>query len=274
MGGWPSADRQAGGERLINALDELAAREPSEARRSGDALRSEAEELRRQLHDYEQLRAGEIKARSLRSLTDLPRAPIEARIAGHVTQKQLADGLELAEQQIQRWEATNYAGVGVERMQTLPTRSERGSPRRSASARPRARREGTQYPLNRSRHGRLGRPSGFAPSTETPPVRAEQGVPESRRRVSHLARRRSHAAPPASESRLLPSRDDGRPIRCGGSPPPSDSEVAGRRPSARTASCLLAATTRRRNRTFQAGGCPALPVLKTGWATRPLPRRD
>ena len=33
------------------------------------------------------------------------------------------------------------------------------------------------------------------------------------------------------------------------------------------------ATKRRRNRTFQAGGCPALPVLKTGWATRPLPLR-
>jgi hypothetical protein len=29
-------------------------------------------------------------------------------------------------------------------------------------------------------------------------------------------------------------------------------------------------TTRRRNRTFQAGGCPALPVLKTG----PLRMRD
>ncbi len=85
----------------------------------GDALRSEAEELRRQLHDYEQLRAGEIKARSLSSLTDLPRALIEARIAGHVTQKQLADRLELAEQQIQRWEATNYAGVGVDRMQDV-----------------------------------------------------------------------------------------------------------------------------------------------------------
>ena len=85
----------------------------------GDALRSEAEELRRQLHEYEQLRAGEIKARSLSSLTDLPRALIEARIAGHVTQKELADRLELAEQQIQRWEATNYAGVGVERMQDV-----------------------------------------------------------------------------------------------------------------------------------------------------------
>jgi len=34
-------------------------------------------------------------------------------------QKELADRLELAEQQIQRWEATNYAGVGVERMQNV-----------------------------------------------------------------------------------------------------------------------------------------------------------
>jgi arsenate reductase len=33
------------------------------------------------------------------------------------------------------------------------------------------------------------------------------------------------------------------------------------------------ATKRRRNRTFQAPGCDALPVLKTGWATRPLPLR-
>jgi transcriptional regulator with XRE-family HTH domain len=85
----------------------------------GDALTSEAGELRRRLHEYEQLRAGEITARSLRSLTELPRALIEARIAGHVTQKELADRLELAEQQIQRWEATNYAGVGVERIQNV-----------------------------------------------------------------------------------------------------------------------------------------------------------
>jgi HTH-type transcriptional regulator/antitoxin HigA len=85
----------------------------------GDALLSEADELRRQLNEYEQLRAGEIRTRDLRSLTDLPRALIEARIAGHVTQKELADRLGLAEQQIQRWEATSYAGVGVERMQNV-----------------------------------------------------------------------------------------------------------------------------------------------------------
>src|SRR3954447_19119664 len=32
-------------------------------------------------------------------------------------------------------------------------------------------------------------------------------------------------------------------------------------------------TERRWNRTIQAEGCSALPVLKTGWATRPLPLR-
>lgn len=85
----------------------------------GEALQSEAEELRRQLEEYEQLRAGQIKTRNLRSLTELPRAIIEARIAGHVTQKALGQRLGVAEQQVQRWEATDYAGVSVERMQDV-----------------------------------------------------------------------------------------------------------------------------------------------------------
>lgn len=83
----------------------------------GDALRSEVDELRRQLQDYEQLRAGRVKARSLRSLTELPRAMIEARVAAHVSQKVLADRLGVAEQQVQRWEATEYSGVSVARIQ-------------------------------------------------------------------------------------------------------------------------------------------------------------
>ncbi|MHB8658037.1 MAG: helix-turn-helix transcriptional regulator [Solirubrobacteraceae bacterium] len=112
-------------KRFDEAAEAQAARDPSpdvEPRihsAMGDALHSEAEELRRQLYEYEQLRAGDVKTRDLRSLTDLPRALIEARIAGHVTQKELADRLGLAEQQIQRWEATNYVGVGVERMQNV-----------------------------------------------------------------------------------------------------------------------------------------------------------
>jgi HTH-type transcriptional regulator/antitoxin HigA len=84
-----------------------------------DALRSEAEELSRQLQAYEHLLAGRIKQRTLGSLTELPRAIIEARIAARVTQKGLADLLGIAEQQVQRWEASKYAGVSMERIQQI-----------------------------------------------------------------------------------------------------------------------------------------------------------
>ena len=84
-----------------------------------DALRSEAEALRDQLEEYERLRAGHVKQRTLSSLRELPKAIIEARIAAHVTQKGLAKRLGVAEQQVQRWEANDYAGVSVERMQEI-----------------------------------------------------------------------------------------------------------------------------------------------------------
>lgn len=86
---------------------------------AGDALRSEAEVLRGQLDEYERLRAGHVKQRTLDSLAELPRAIIEARIAARVTQKGLADRLGVAEQQVQRWEADEYEGVSVQRMQEI-----------------------------------------------------------------------------------------------------------------------------------------------------------
>lgn len=85
----------------------------------GDALRSEAEVLQGQLREYDRLRSGRVKQRTLRSLNELPKAIIEARIAARVTQKGLADRLGVAEQQVQRWEATDYAGVSVERLQQV-----------------------------------------------------------------------------------------------------------------------------------------------------------
>lgn len=84
-----------------------------------DGLRSEAAALRAQLEEYERLRAGHVKQRTLSSLRELPNAIIEARIAAHVTQKNLAKRLGVAEQQVQRWEANDYAGVGIERMQEI-----------------------------------------------------------------------------------------------------------------------------------------------------------
>ena len=42
-----------------------------------------------------------------------------ARIAARLTQKALAERLGLQEQQVQRWEASLYSGVGVERLQEI-----------------------------------------------------------------------------------------------------------------------------------------------------------
>jgi HTH-type transcriptional regulator/antitoxin HigA len=84
-----------------------------------DALASEADELRAQLKRYEQLRDGAITGRELDSLRELPTALIEARIAAKLTQRVLADRLGVAEQQVQRWEATAYAGVGLDRLQDI-----------------------------------------------------------------------------------------------------------------------------------------------------------
>ena len=92
---------------------------PTIHRAGTDALRSEAEALRSQLEEYERLRAGRVTQRTLNSLRELPKAIIEARIAAHVTQKGLAKRLGVAEQQVQRWEANDYAGVSVERMQEI-----------------------------------------------------------------------------------------------------------------------------------------------------------
>lgn len=85
----------------------------------GGALKSEVDELRRQLRAYEDLREGRIRSRRIQSLSELPTALIEARIAARVTQKTLAGRLGVAEQQVQRWEATGYSGVSVSRVQEV-----------------------------------------------------------------------------------------------------------------------------------------------------------
>ena len=42
-----------------------------------------------------------------------------ASIAARLTQRQLAERIGVAEQQIQRWEANNYTGVNLDRLQNI-----------------------------------------------------------------------------------------------------------------------------------------------------------
>jgi DNA-binding XRE family transcriptional regulator len=84
-----------------------------------DALVGQAETLRGEVQQYEDLRDGRISQRELGSLRDLPVALIEARIVAGLTQKALAQRLEVAEQEIQSWEINLYSGAGVDRLQEI-----------------------------------------------------------------------------------------------------------------------------------------------------------
>jgi HTH-type transcriptional regulator/antitoxin HigA len=115
---------KAAARRLQEGLD-AADREPTagvapqihEAMQEG--IRSQLEELDEQIAEYDSLRRGEVRTRAIQTLSDLAIALIEARIAAHLSQKDLAGRLNIAEQQVQRYEATQYAGVSLDRIQQV-----------------------------------------------------------------------------------------------------------------------------------------------------------
>jgi len=81
-----------------------------------DAMRSQLDELRGQLQEYEALRAGKQSVVEVNSLDELPRILIQARIASGLSQRELAARLRLKEQQIQRYEATDYRSASIKRI--------------------------------------------------------------------------------------------------------------------------------------------------------------
>jgi HTH-type transcriptional regulator/antitoxin HigA len=78
-----------------------------------DALLSLRDELAGQLATYDLVKREGVKAISFSRLADLPRILIQTRIARKMTQKALADALEIAPQQVQRWEAEDYENAGL-----------------------------------------------------------------------------------------------------------------------------------------------------------------
>jgi len=107
-------------ELIANETRELGPREdPGMRKVVHDAIASQIETLRHEIDHYERLRDGHITSRELTSLHELPTALIEARIAARLTHRQLADRVGVAEQQVQRWEANKYSGVGLDRLQSI-----------------------------------------------------------------------------------------------------------------------------------------------------------
>jgi transcriptional regulator with XRE-family HTH domain/Zn-dependent peptidase ImmA (M78 family) len=84
-----------------------------------DAVQSQYNELSKQIEVYELLKAGKFSQLDLESFDLLPQGLIKARIARGMSQKDLAESLGLKEQQIQKYEATDYASASFERLKQV-----------------------------------------------------------------------------------------------------------------------------------------------------------
>jgi len=106
-------------EALAHVEDRSAERHPLLQKAMRESIESELAILRAQLAEYDALRNGQIAVFELESLRELPEALIRARVAAGLTQKELAARLGLKEQQVQRYEATRYAGANLDRLQAV-----------------------------------------------------------------------------------------------------------------------------------------------------------
>jgi len=105
---------------VIGAFDSKVATERTKskvlAKAELAALQSEYEILSMQLHEYESLKSGTVEVLKASTLEELPSILIRARIAKGLSQRQLAEAMDLKEQQIQRYEAEEYASANLQRL--------------------------------------------------------------------------------------------------------------------------------------------------------------
>ena len=84
-----------------------------------DAMKSQVEDLQREIEEYESLRSGKRRVVTLGSLEEISNALIQARIAAGLTQEDLAAKLGVKPQQIQRYEATDYRSASLEKVNQI-----------------------------------------------------------------------------------------------------------------------------------------------------------
>jgi transcriptional regulator with XRE-family HTH domain len=104
---------QSGAAKSASGVD------PAIVEAHGRALRSQHDELRRKIEEYEALQKGDFVMFEIDDLSQLPRVLIKARIASNLTQKELAERLGIREQQVQRWEANDYSGASLETLKSV-----------------------------------------------------------------------------------------------------------------------------------------------------------
>jgi HTH-type transcriptional regulator/antitoxin HigA len=81
-----------------------------------DAVRAQADDLRGELEEYDRLRSGAVTTFEASSLGEFATLLVKARIARGWSQRRLAEGLGVAEQQVQRYESTGYRSASLARI--------------------------------------------------------------------------------------------------------------------------------------------------------------
>ena len=92
---------------------------PLIAKAREEAIRSQLTELRSEIEEYEALKSGKFELDDLGIVSGLPAMLIKARIARGMSQRELAERIGLKAQQIQRYEATDYASVSLSRIREV-----------------------------------------------------------------------------------------------------------------------------------------------------------
>ncbi len=81
-----------------------------------DTINNQLEVFRKEIEEYEQLKKGDIRSLKLDSFEQLPEALIKARIIRGLTQAQLAEILQVKQQQVQRDETNKYASASFTKL--------------------------------------------------------------------------------------------------------------------------------------------------------------
>ena len=80
------------------------------------SLEQQLKDLESQVADYEKLRSGRVKRLFPSSIADIGQSLVEARVALGLSQRMLAERLNMKEQQIQRYEQERYQTANLSRI--------------------------------------------------------------------------------------------------------------------------------------------------------------
>ena len=108
---------------FARAIDELDARShertnmhPRLLPAEREAMESQLADLHEEIEEYEQLKSADLSVISVATFDELAVGLIKARVAAGLSQRTLAQRLEIKEQQIQRYEAERYASASYRRL--------------------------------------------------------------------------------------------------------------------------------------------------------------